>query len=374
MGQISTSIVLDVRMMRHSGIGVYLRGLLGGICRLLDAPRFVFIGPTRFRHEVPERLCELYVLIDNPIYSLQEQFLFPESLRFAPIFHAPHYNIPLRFRGRLVVTIHDMNHLVFAKSLPTPLHRLYARFMFGEVAARATHIITDTDHMRHEVIERLKVAPERVSAIPLAVTDNIKPVRDATTLSEFRKKHNLPERYLLAVGIYKPHKNYDFLIKTLAGLWRSGRLDMPLAIATPRVKDRERLNALAAGYGAIDQVRLIDYTGMEELVVLYSGAEALLFPSLYEGFGFPPLEAMKCETPVLASNLPPMPEVLGDAALFFNPASSEEFSEALLRLIGDSALRAVLIDRGRRNVLRFSWEKTAQATLNVYKQVLESEG
>jgi glycosyltransferase involved in cell wall biosynthesis len=128
-----------------------------------------------------------------------------------------------------------MNHLVFAKSLPTPLHRLYARFMFGEVAARAAHIITDTDYMRHEVIERLKVAPERVSAIPLSVSDNLKPVTDAATLSEFRKKHKLPEQYLLAVGIYKPHKNYDFLIKTLAELWRSGRLDMPLAIATQRV-------------------------------------------------------------------------------------------------------------------------------------------
>ena len=374
MGQIPTSIILDVRMMRHSGIGVYLKGLLGGMCRLLDAPRFVFIGPARFRHEVPERLCELYVLLDTPIYSLKEQFLFPESLRCAPIFHAPHYNIPLRFRGRLVVTLHDMNHLVFAKSLPTPLHRLYARFMFGEVAARAAHIITDTDYMRHEVIERLKVAPERVSAIPLSVSDNLKPVRDAATLSEFRKKHNLPEQYLLAVGIYKPHKNYDFLIKTLAELWRSGRLDMPLAIATPRVKDREMLNALAAGYGAKEQVRLIDYVGQEELISLYSGAEVLLFPSLYEGFGFPPLEAMKCGTPVVASNRPPMPEVLGDAALFFNPASPEEFSEALLRLIGDSALRAALIDKGRQNVLRFSWEKTAQATLNVYKKVLEPEG
>ena len=130
-------VVFDIRMLRHSGIGTYIRGLLEGMSYLPDAPKFIFLGPHRYRCEAPERLCELYVVRDFPIYSWQEQILFPERLRFQTLFHAPHYNIPLRFRGKLVVSIHDLNHLEFSKNLPTPLHRLYARYMFGEAAARA---------------------------------------------------------------------------------------------------------------------------------------------------------------------------------------------------------------------------------------------
>ena len=362
-------VEFDIRMLHHSGIGAYIRGLLEGVSYLPDAPKFIFWGPHRYRCEVPERLCELYVVRDFPIYSWQEQILFPERLRFQTLFHAPHYNIPLRFRGKLVVSIHDLNHLEFSKNLPTPLHRLYARYMFGEAAARAACIIADSEFMKKEIIKKLKIAPERISVIPLAVS----PFSNGSKKSQIAPIQNIPPRYLLAVGIHKSHKNYIFLIQTLAQLWKSGRLALPLVIAAPREKDNEEIKTIAHKIGVAEKIFLPGYVEKNQMPLLYQNAEALIFPSLYEGFGLPPLEAMHHGAPVLSSNRPPMTEVLSDVALFFNPESSDSLSDALLKLLSDSNLRAELIEKGRQNLMRFNWKKTAQATLDVYRKVLEGE-
>lgn len=363
--------VLDIRMLHHSGIGVYLQGLLEGMAKLEQAPRFIFYGPHEFRPEIPERLCELYVLRNHRIYSLKEQFFFPERLRFQPLFHAPHYNIPLRFRGRLVVTIHDLNHLVFPQYLPSFFHRYYARFMFREVAVRARHIIVVSEHIRNEVQERLKVDPDRITVIPEAVSETFVPIQDPEKRKTFYRDHGLPDQYLLAVGIHKPHKNHSFLLKSLADLWKSGEIDVPLVIAGLDREGIKQLKILTIENGVDPFVNLMGGFSRNDASYLYSGAIALVFPSLYEGFGLPPLEAMKMDIPVLASNRPPIPEVTGDAALFFDPESADEFKEALLRLLSDPDLRSDLVAKGRINLQRFDWIKTARQTLEVYNKVLD---
>jgi len=363
-------VTLDIRMMNHSGIGSYLRGLLEGMALVADAPSFLFYGPPRFRAMIPERLCELYVLRDYPVYTLTEQLRFPESLRFQSLFHAPHYNIPLRFRGRLIVTIHDLNHLVFEDSLPTFLHRQYARFMHREVAARASHIITVSEKTRKEVLDILEVSPERVTTILPGIGRDFGPCEDAGAVRAFQEKRGLPGSYLLCVGIHKPHKNYPFLIQSLAALWKGKKLDLPLVIAGPEGKRREDLERIGVEAKTGDHVFFPGRISREEMPLVYAGAALLVFPSLYEGFGLPPLEAMKCGIPVLSSNRDPMPEVIGDAGVFFDPLSMGDFQENLLQILSDLELQKDLVEKGRQRAERFDWVDTARETIRIYRQVL----
>ena len=364
------SIVLDIRMLRHSGIGVSLQGLLEGFCYLEEAPRFVFYGPQHFRPQVPERLCELFVIRDFPIYSLKEQILFPDDLRFYPLFHAPHYNFPLRFRGKLVVTIHDLNHLVFPENLPSPLHHLYARYMFHEAASRAGHIIVVSEKMRCDVMEHLKVEPNRLSVIPNAVSLGFLPCESQEEIRAFQKRHHLPESYLVCVGINKPHKNYPFLVRALADLWHSHALDLPLVLALDDNKGSGDLEILSRQLKIESFVFFPGRIEREDMPKLYAGAEALVFPSLYEGFGLPLLEAMKTGVPVLSSNRPPLPEVAGDAALYFDPTDPDDLKNALVRLLSDSALRADLVRKGKMNLARFDWAESARQTHRIYQDLL----
>jgi len=360
-------------MLHHSGIGVYLQGLLEGMCLHGDAPHFVFYGPQKFRWQVPERLCELYVLRNHSIYTIKEQVLFPGMLRFYPLFHAPHYNIPLRFRGQLVVTIHDLNHLVYPQNLGSCLHRFYARFMFKEATARAAHIIAVSEKTREDLMERLGVPSERITVIHQAVSPGFRPCENPEELKTFREKHKIPERYLLAVGINKPHKNYPFLLSGLKELWLSKKTDIPLVIAGLDPGGITELGNLAKNGKIESYVHLVGRFSRNQAPLIYAGAEALVFPSLYEGFGLPPLEAMKTGVPVAASKIPPMPEVIGDAALFFDPQSGGELKDAILKIVLDSSLRRNLIEKGKTNLGRFDWKETARKTIEVYTKTFERE-
>ena len=344
-----------------------------GMALLQEAPHFVFYGPSRFRADVPERLCELYVLRDHPIYSLREQFLFPEMLRHRSLFHSPHYNIPLRFRGKLVVNIHDLNHLLFPENLPSALHRLYARYMFKEAAIRAAHIITSSENTRKEIMKHLRVDPARVSVLPLAISERFQPCEDKEEIEDFQRENRLPGRYLFTIGINKPHKNFPFLVQTLARLWGSNKLDIPLVIGGMKKDGRKDLESLIEECRVADKVIFVHRLPYLELPKIYAGAEALIFPSRYEGFGLPPLEAMKTGVPVIASNRPPIPEVVGDAGIYFDPTSGEELSTALERVLYDSNLRSQLIQKGRQNLGRFSWIENAKRTCEIYRRVLDKE-
>ena len=362
--------VMDIRMMNHSGIGVYIQGLLEGMARLADAPEFVFYGPVRFRSRVPERLCHSYYLRDFPIYSLKEQILFPEDLRFQELFHSPHYNIPLRFRNRLVVTIHDLNHLEFPENLASPLHRAYAKYMYHEIAVRADHIITDSRKIKNDVMEKLGVEENRITVIPLGVSRNFQPCSDEEKIRDFREKHQIPERYLFVMGINKPHKNFRFLFRALRGLWESKKLKLPLVIAGPGDKGKRDIVNLSNEEGVQQYIYPAGSFTRDEAPILYQGAEALIFPSLYEGFGLPPLEAMKMDVPVLASNREPMTEVIGEAGIYFDPESEEDLQTKLTELFENPGKKKEFVQKGRENLKRFDWKKTAEKTLDIYRRVI----
>jgi hypothetical protein len=175
------------------------------------------------------------------------------------------------------------------------------------------------------------------------------------------------------VGINKPHKNFPFLLRTLADLWKSKILDLPLVLCVDDKKGGQGFELLCRQLGIESYVIFPGKVERQDMPKLYAGAEALIFPSLYEGFGLPPLEAMKMGVPVLCSNRAPMTEVAGDAALYFDPTSGEELKKALLRILTKSDLRPDLVAKGKKNAARFDWEQTARGTLKIYQDVLGQE-
>lgn len=302
-------------------------------------------------------------------------------LRFAAaLFHdrpdvtfVPAHTLPLVFPGPAVVTVHDLGYRYFPQAHPTAA-RLYLDLTTRYSARRARAILADSECTRRDLIGFYGVRADKVHVVYPGLDPNLAPVHDAEALAAVRARYRIPGPYLLHVGSIQPRKNLANLIDAYAAWLRE---------ATPR-----RYLVLAGGWGWLyeDILAAVRRLGLEEwvlfpgyvaegdLAALYSGADAFVFPSLYEGFGFPVLEAMRCRTPVICADTASLPEVAGDAALRVHvdgsPQDAAALTAALRRLTVDAALRAALIEKGVAQANRFTWARAAQQTL----AILEAAG
>lgn len=260
--------------------------------------------------------------------------------------------------NRTVVTIHDIAPLLF------PGHRLGLSGLAWRWAwqgtLRAAKLIAVSEFTRQEVIKRFSVDPARVQTIPEGVEPHFR-VLDAGRLARTRHKFALPKRFALNVGSTHPRKNIAGLLRVIAGL------DVPLVQVGGRPSEAQL--KLATELGLTDKVQFLGPVSETDLVALYNLATVFVFPSLYEGFGFPPLEAMACGTPVVSSNLSSLPEVVGDAGLLVDPHDTEAFRDAVAQVLEDDSLAEDLRARGLAHAKKFTWEATARQTLKVYESL-----
>jgi glycosyltransferase involved in cell wall biosynthesis len=263
--------------------------------------------------------------------------------------------------------VHDVTFLLLPGRYPAT-RRLYMQGVTRAAVRVADAIITPSQAVRADVIERLGVSAERVVAIPEAAAPHFRPVEDEAALTTVRTKYGLPERYLLSVGSLEPGKNRARLIAAYARLRAEGAAEPIVIAGQPAWRYQGDLD-LAGRLGLRDSVRFLGYAPDEDLPALYSGASAFVFPSLYEGFGLPVLEAMACGTPVITSNVSATAEVAGDAALLVDPRDVAALTEAIARVLVDAGLRAGLRARGLERAAQFSWARTARETLLIYETV-----
>ncbi len=361
---------LDARKLRDGGIGTYIRALLGALAEAPRGHQFVALVDPADRGGVARadgRVREVPVRAGK--YGLGEHLVVPRAARRAEIelLHEPHYTLPLGWHGPAVVTIHDLIHLRFPRFFP-PGAALYARAMAGTAARRARLVLADSSHTRDEVVELLRVPGAKVRVVPLGVPPGLVPAA-AAGVEAFRAARGLPSGYLLYVGARKPHKNLPVLLEALARIPAAAR--PPLVLSGPAWGADEPLARLAArlGLGAI-----VHFAGAlrdaGDLARLYGGAALYVQPSLAEGFGLPPLEAMACGTPVLASNAGALPETLGDAAVLLPPGDVEAWSAAIAGLLADTARREQLVRAGFARARESSFARTASGTLDVYEEAL----
>ena len=309
----------------------------------------------------------------RPLRLLWEQAVLPLRLRGLGIdvLHSPHHTTPLLpCACRRVVTIHDLTFLLLPERYP-PTRRLYFQAMTRLSARVADAIIVPSEAVRGDVMRLLRPPAERVFVIPEAAGAAFHP-QDAVAIEAVRRRYGLERPFLLSVGSLEPGKNRERLLQALARL-RARGLKHSLVVAGQQAWRHEGEAPLARRLGLADSVRFLGHVPQADLPALYGAADLFVFPSLYEGFGLPALEAMACGTPVVASNVSAVPEVVGDAALQVSPLDVEALAGAMERLLRDDRLRADLRERGLERARQFSWEKAARQTVEVYHRVVAAK-
>jgi len=368
----------------ETGSGQYTRNLLEALAKVDPANEYLLFSPG-----LPPLMFEFQPPTSNIQYPISnraklwfEQVTFPLACRQSglDLAHVPYFASPLFPTVPTVVTVHDLIPLILPAYRGSLLVRLYTRLVAAS-ARKAEAIITVSQASKRDIVRYLHIPPERIHVTYEAAGEEFQPVEDEACpepsrraqLAAIRQKYALPERYLLYLGGFDQRKNLSALLRAFALLVNKQR-QARLVIAG---KLPERDSSLFP-----DPRRLVEELGLEERVIftgwvaeedkpsLLTGATAFVFPSLYEGFGLPTLEAMACGTPVIASNSSSLPEVVGEGGILVEPTDVEALAEAMEVLLVDDALRDELRQRALAQAAKFSWEQTALETLAVYQKVI----
>jgi glycosyltransferase involved in cell wall biosynthesis len=283
-------------------------------------------------------------------------------------------------RCRAVVTVHDLRSLKFNMEMlegPCLNCREYKRRrdfflrrrkLLPWSLKKADRIISVSDFTRRCIIENFDIPEDKIDVVYHGVSDIFRRIEDRERIEDTKKRLKINKEYLLYVGKLDPMKNIERLIDAFKLIKRD--LDIVLVLSGPRSWYSKFIEAKIRDYGLTGDVILTDYVSPENLVALYNGAVAFVFPSLYEGFGLPLLEAMRCGCPVIASDVGAIPEIVSDSAALFNPHSEEEMAHTILNILSDKGLRNRLIKSGLERTISFTWEKTVTDTLRVYRKCL----
>lgn len=287
--------------------------------------------------------------------------------RGVDLFHGPSYLLPLTSRARTVVTVHDLTHEKFPMWSPGCSRSFSLRAR--ESASRADAVVAVSITTKRDICELFHLPEERIRVIYEGVDHRFRPVKDAVPTGEFRARHRLPDNFILAVSSLHPRKNLSGLLRAYAACRKRRGFAQALVVAGKNY-GLNLFSDEAAGLGISGDALFLDYVSYDDLPVLYSLADLFIFPSFYEGFGLPPLEAMACGTPVLASRAGALPEVLGDAAAYFDPANIGEMAEMLSAVASSPAEMDRLRVKGFLRAARYTWEKCARETLELYNDLV----
>jgi glycosyltransferase involved in cell wall biosynthesis len=372
-------IGIDARMYssEFTGIGRYVYELTQRLLEVDKKNEYVlFMNQPTYDQFEPRSKRVKKVLVNAPHYSLAEQlrFLWKIWLSRVDLMHFTHFNAPILYRGQSVVTIHDLTLSFYpGKKMNSWFYRKAYNLVLHNAVKHAKKIIAVSQNTKKDLIEVAKTEPSKIEVVYEGVAGNFCPRPDKEDIEELLKKYSITKEYMLYTGVWRSHKNLVNMIKAFALLCGDEGFEPQLVITGeenpyyPEVKRTVK---------ELDLEHKVIFTGLvdeDELTALYQAAKMYVFPSLYEGFGLPPLEAMRCGTPVVASKASCIPEICGEEnAVFFDPYDPEDIANAMRRLWLDETLQADLRERGLAHSRKFSWEKMAEKTLAIYNEVIDS--
>ena len=286
------------------------------------------------------------------------------------LFHATDFTLPPSLsKTKTIVTVHDLSFVRVPDAASQKLKR-YLDVVVPRSVHKANHVIADSQATKDDLIEFYNIPSDKITVLLSGVDSGYQKIKQFVSLMTIRNKYNIPNTpYIFCVGTIQPRKNYSRTIKALKILRDEG-YELDFVIAGGKGWLEDEMYQTIKDTGLENHVHLIGFADDEDLPALYSGAECVAFPSLYEGFGFPVLEGMACETPVVTSNLSSLPEVAGDAALLVDPYDIEAIADAIKRILDDSELRQTLIKRGINQASKFTWESSARQLCQIYNDVL----
>jgi glycosyltransferase involved in cell wall biosynthesis len=329
-------ICLDARMYEHSGIGVYIQQQIAALQKDKSVQLTLLVPDY-----IPAWKDIRQIIFPAKIYSMKEQLLYPFKIPPCDIFWSPHYNVPLLpIRASMRwVTLHDVYHLRYAHTLSLP-KRYYARLCFAAACHRSDKIITVSDFSASEILSFFDVAGKIEVRHNIVDTEKFSRPHDAATIQQVLKKYQIDFPYILFVGNVKPHKNLITLLRAVESI-HSEMGNIKLLVVGKKegfiTEDNEVKNYIAAHPDLASKIHFTDQVSHDELPVLYQQAQLFVFPSLYEGFGYPPLEAVAAGVPVLCSHAGPMPEVCGDKVHYFDPTDAAALASLIRSKLGSSS-------------------------------------
>jgi glycosyltransferase involved in cell wall biosynthesis len=371
----------------NTGSGQYIRQLACGLLDLEAGPECLLFRPSHDHGEqatlprpgqIRERLLLAPRALGENVAKLWfEQVSFPRACLHegVDVIHVPYFAPPLLGARKTLVTVHDLIPLILPAYRGSLLVRTYTG-LAAIAARRAAAILTDSHSSKKDIVTLLRVPSQRVRVVHLAASEAFKPVVDEARLAEVRRKYALPEKYILYLGGFDQRKNLETLVAAYAavdahlteetGLVLAGRLPTRDSDFFPDPRP------MVERWGLQGKVVFAGWVEEEDKPALYSGASLFVFPSLYEGFGLPVLEAMSCGAAVIASNSASLPEITGDAAVLVDPGDADGLAAAITRLLESAALREELALRGLQRASLFSWQETVAQTLDAYRSVAAS--
>jgi glycosyltransferase involved in cell wall biosynthesis len=367
-------VAIDARKLHDFGIGTYIRNLLRQLARIDTATEYVLLCQEADLGIAAELGPNFRAVLEpSPNYSLREQLHVPwVLLREQPtVFHAPHYVLPPAIRCPSVVTIHDTIHLTFPQYLPNRAAYAYAKASMWSAARRSNRILTVSEASKRDILHFFNVPPDKVVVIPNAIDERFSREPKEEDVARVRERYQLEQRFVLYVGNIKPHKNLVRLIEAFHVLRRDGLDDLKLLIIGDEISKLPALRRAVHEHKLHKHVRFLGYLQDDTLAILYRLAALFVFPSLYEGFGLPPLEAMASGTPVVTSNVSSLPEVTGDAAVLVDPYSIPAIVDGMRRVLSDPALAAEMRRKGLLRAREFSWERSVVKIRGVYQETAE---
>ncbi len=358
---------------RSAGINWYSYHLLKNLESISDFDYTVFLSDVHARDQFQHlHIVQSRLPTHNPIIRLfWEQVIQPRALRAsqAHLLHALAFAGPRQISIPWIVTIYDLSFMKFPASFNS-LNRVYLNYAVRDSLRRSDRAIAISESTKRDLVSQFRVRPAKVQVIYCGVDLSFMPASDPSSAAQLRARYSLSEKFILYVGTIEPRKNIVRLLRAFARAKRDAGLPHRLVLVGARGWKYEEVDRVIEEEGIAREVVFTGYVPQEELASCYRAADLFVYPSLYEGFGLPPLEAMACGTPVVTSNTSSLPEVVGDAALLVDPEDEQALAGAIVRALTDHSLRERMTARGVAQAARFSWARAARETTALYREVL----
>lgn len=372
-------ILIDARLILNdtTGIGNYLTNLIISLLEVDQKNEYtILINESLETNHCINRLERKNLIKQKTRISAvrpEQQFVIPLKLinKAINVYHYPHFDLPLMQMFSSIVTIHDLKYIIFPSFFPEfgKLKKNYMNFFYRMAGMKSKKLIAVSESTKNDLIRLFNISTEKIVVVPLAADSIFKADPHKENVQSKLYKLGLIDPYFVVVGERRPHKNLKRIIKAFYIFKQRHSGNYKLIIVGKRYANYSQPEKMIEHLNLEDEVIFTGYVADELLPLYYQGATALIFASLYEGFGIPILEAMGCGTPVITSNVSSMPEVAGDAALYVNPQDPKAIAERMEQIIVQKEIRSDLIMKGLNRSKKFSWKKTAEQTLSIYEEV-----
>ena len=366
-------IGIDARLVYYSqaGIGQYILHLVNSLAEIDRENEYVLLQSRKDETTILEQPNFRRVSLWTPSHHRLERYaLNVELMRLGlDVLHSPDFIPPHRPSCRSVITVHDLAFLLYPHFLTKESARYYGHI--DEAVRWTDHIIAVSQSTRRDTIQHLGVPEDKITVVHEAANPIFRPIDRQEARDQVRDRHGVDAPFVLFVSTIEPRKNVPTLLRAMWQLIECYKEEVHLVLAGGKGWLFEDAFAVVDELDLDGRVHFVGRVTSEELLSLYNAAELLAHPAFYEGFGLPPLEAMACGLPVIASNVASLPEVVGDAGLLIDPHDIDELTVAMWRILNDPDLRQELIDKGQRQAARFSWERAARETLEIYQMAFQ---